>query len=412
MIRSYTCLYFRKFFEIDCWEFICAQEELATMRFIHTSDWHIGKTLNDFDLHDDQWETFLQIEHIAKQKNAEAIVIAGDLYDRSVPSEASIDLLNGMLAQLNLKDGFPLLAISGNHDSATRLGVGSKWFSERQFYLNTDFDNAFSPVQIGDAQFFLLPFFGIQQAKNYFEDESIRTVNDAMVRIVSEMQEKFDPDCAHVLVAHFFAAGGKRTKDVETLVEVGGLNPVALDMLAPFDYVALGHLHNSHALENNARIHYSGAPMKFSVSEEKQQKGVWVVDVAPHQDLAMKWVSLKPVRDIHCVTGSFEDLTAQNDKTKELIPWSHNDFYAFTITDTNHIPHLMDALRKHYPYTLSVQRAHSVALESELKAHKRLAQNPSELLSDFFKITMGKEMSAVQQKAADETLDAARKKEA
>lgn len=273
------------------------------MRFLHTSDWHVGKSLYGFDIADDQWKTFLQIEDIAKREKADAIVIAGDLYDRSVPSEASVRLLNRMMRTLNLSDGFPILAISGNHDSATRLGVGAEWFSDSAFFLNTKFDDAFDPIRIGDVQFFLLPYFGIQSAKNHFGDDRIVSVNDAMERIVEEMRSHFEDVCAHVLVAHFFAAGGKRTKDVETMVEVGGLNPVSLDVLSPFDYVALGHLHNVHALEKHPRIHYSGAPMKFSTSEADQEKGVWIVDVAPGKDVEMRWEPLTPCARHPCGHG-------------------------------------------------------------------------------------------------------------
>lgn len=260
------------------------------MRFLHTADWHIGKTLNGFSLLEDQQATFKQIEEIAEKNKVDAVVIAGDLYDRSVPSEVAVTTLNKMLQQLNLRDNLPLLAISGNHDSATRLSTGADWFALKSFYLSTDVASAFTPVTIGDTQFFLLPFFGIQEVRNYFNDDKIKNVNDAMKRIVDEMVRFFAPNKHHVLVAHFFAAGSKRTADSETLIEVGGLSAVATDTLSPFDYVALGHLHNCNAL-NEEKIKYSGSPMKFSVSEAKQEKGVWLVDTDPFN---VQWIPSNP----------------------------------------------------------------------------------------------------------------------
>ena len=172
------------------------------MRFLHTADWHVGKNLNGFDLLADQQAVFKQIEGIAKERQVDAVVIAGDLYDRSIPSEAAVRQLNGELVQLNLTDHFPVLAISGNHDSATRLGTGASWFAKEGLYLNTSLDDAFDPVTIGDTEFFLLPYFGIQAVRNHFGDDAIRDVNTAITRIVAAMQEHFTPGKHHVLVAH------------------------------------------------------------------------------------------------------------------------------------------------------------------------------------------------------------------
>ncbi|WP_242363416.1 exonuclease SbcCD subunit D [Limosilactobacillus antri] len=364
------------------------------MRFLHTADWHIGKTLNDFSLLEDQQAAFTQIERIAQQAQVDAIVVAGDLYDRSVPSEAAVTELNGMLRQLNLNDHFPVLAISGNHDSAVRLSTGTDWFARSSLYLNTTLAAAFTPVTIKDTQFFLLPFFGIQAVRNYFHDDHIKNVNDAMERIVAEMKKSFAAGKHQVLVAHFFAAGSQRTADSETLIEVGGLSAVSTAVLAPFDYVALGHLHNRKAL-NEERVKYSGSPLKFSVSEAHQEKGVWLVDTEP---FAVQWVPLQPVHDITLLKGSFRELVASA-KGKPA-----TDFYDIELTDRERIPDVLNKLRMVYPKIVSLHRTHQARQLALNRQKQRLAASPLDLLSDFYSQTTGSKLSSEQRRWAEEAL--------
>ncbi|KRM35930.1 exonuclease SbcCD subunit D [Limosilactobacillus pontis] len=365
------------------------------MRFLHTADWHVGKNLNGFDLLSDQQAVFKQIEGIAKERQVDAVVIAGDLYDRSIPSEAAVRQLNGELVQLNLTDHFPVLAISGNHDSATRLGTGASWFAKEGLYLNTSLDDAFDPVTIGDTEFFLLPYFGIQAVRNHFGDDAIRDVNTAITRIVAAMQEHFTPGKHHVLVAHFFAAGSQHTADSETLIEVGGLQAVATTTLAPFDYVALGHLHNRDALHDD-RVRYSGSPMKFSVSEANQEKGVWIIDTDP---FTAEWVPLAPVHDIHRLTGAFADLVADDDHPRD-------DFYDIELTDHERIPDVLNKLREHYPKIVSLHRTHAARQIDTNHARARRQQSPTDLLADFYQQTMGIDLTDTQLKWASDALSA------
>lgn len=365
------------------------------MRFLHTADWHVGKTLNGFSLLDDQAAVFKEIEAVAKKEQVDAVVVAGDLYDRSVPSEAAIRQLNQMLVRLNLSDRLPLLAISGNHDSATRLGRGAAWFSYRHLYLNTSLADAFTPVTIADTQFFLLPFFGIQEVRNYFADDKIRDVNTAMQRIVAAMQGKFDPHKHHVLVAHFFAAGSRHTAESETLVEVGGLSAVETGTLAPFDYVALGHLHNRNALQAD-RVKYSGSPMKFSVSEADQEKGVWIVDTAP---FAVKWVPLAPIHDIHRLKGRFADLLQEHGQ------YPRDDFYDIELTNRERIPDVMNKLRECYPRIVSLHRTHRTHNIQAGGSRQMRHRDPMDILAAFFEQTTGTPLSAGQRRLAAQVLE-------
>ena len=304
------------------------------MRFLHTADWHVGKKLNGFDLLAEQHDAFLKINQLAKDYKVDAVVVAGDLYDRSVPSEEAVEELNKDLIQMNLKEGWPLLAVSGNHDSASTMHTTVAQAIEE-------------PVTLGDTQFFLLPFFGLQEVRNCFGDPEIRDLKTAMARIVAKMEEEFDPDRAHVLVAHFFAAGSSHT-DSETQTEVGGLDAVPVDLMAPFDYVALGHLHNKNALQA-PRVKYAGSPLKFSASEVNLDKGVWIVDTQPFN---LQWVPLEPLHDLVKLTGSFDELAT----VEYASHYQEDDFFVIELTDMAPIPDLMNKLRHYYPKIIALSR--------------------------------------------------------
>lgn len=344
------------------------------MRFLHTADWHIGKKLHDFSLAEDQAAAFDQIERLAKDYQVDAVVIAGDLYDRGLASEQAVEQLNGMLKQLNLNDHLPLLAISGNHDSAARLATGSEWFETTDFYLHTTLASAFEPVTIMDTQFFLLPFFNLQAVRNYFEQD-VKTISQAMTLIVNQMKQLFDPDKKYVLVAHFFAAGSTHT-DSEIQVEVGGLDAVPTTLLKDFDYVALGHLHNPRAL-NEERMRYSGSPLKFSVSEANLQKGVWIVDTNPFK---LTWAPLQPKHDLIILEGSFDELTqgkiaAQYDQTE--------DYVAIRLTDTKLISDLMNRLRARYPKIVEIKRPNQQD-DASIATMTMASHDPLTLLDEFY----------------------------
>lgn len=312
------------------------------MKFLHTADWHIGRRLHGFDLSDEQQNAFDQIEQIAQQEQVDGIIIAGDLYDRRLPAETSVAMVDEMLQKLNLTDHLPIYAISGNHDSATRLATGTPWFKATNLYLHTDLSQAFKPVEVGDTQLFLCPYFEPFDAQQYFNDESLQHLDQSFARVVAEMKQQFDPAKKHVLVAHFFAAGSSTT-DSETNLTVGGLAAVPTDLLADFDYVALGHLHGKDALQlPTAR--YSGSPVKFSLSEASQKKGVWLVDT-DQTPVQLTFKAITPIHDVKQITGRFADLMATADDATV----NHEDYVGVTLTDRQPIPNVMARLRDVFP---------------------------------------------------------------
>jgi len=375
------------------------------MRFLHTADWHIGKKLHGYDLLTEQRDAYEQIKAIAIDEKVDAVVIAGDLYDRALPSEDAVSTLDTMLVDLNRKQHLPLLAISGNHDSAVRLSQGSEWFSSTDFYLKTRIADSIKPVVLGDAQFFLLPYFEPFAVRQYFEDDSIKTVVAGMERLVTAMQEQFAPDKKHVLIAHFFAAGSQHS-DSETLVQVGGLNAVPVDLLAPFDYVALGHLHRKEALQNEPVIKYSGSPLKFSTSEAEDTKGVWIVDT-DQTPVSVTFKPLKPLNDLIVLTDSFDHLM----DPEVSYPVKTDDFIAIELTDTTPIANVMQRLKTRFPRIIELQRVNQLDVTPETLNIEEVQRDPLTLLDDFFKTVTEHPLTTQQEDWAKQTLQQAMKEE-
>jgi len=375
------------------------------MRFLHTADWHIGKKLHGYDLLTEQRDAYEQIKAIALAEQVDAVVIAGDLYDRALPSEDAVSTLDAMLVDLNRQQQFPLLAISGNHDSAVRLSQGSEWFASTDFYLKTTIADGVKPVVLGDTQFFLLPYFEPFAVRQYFQDDSLKTVAAGMARLVTTMQEQFDPTKKHVLVAHFFAAGSQHS-DSETLVQVGGLNAVPVDLLAPFDYVALGHLHRKEALQNEPTIKYSGSPLKFSTSEAADTKGVWIVDT-DKTPVEVTFKPLKPLHDLVVLTDSFAHLMDPEVKYN-VTP---DDFIAVALTDTTPIANVMQRLKTRFPKIIELQRVNQLDVTPETLNIEEVQRDPLTLLGDFFGTVTDHALTEQQQEWAKTTLQQAMKEE-
>ncbi|TLQ16723.1 exonuclease SbcCD subunit D [Lentilactobacillus parafarraginis] len=373
------------------------------MRFLHTADWHIGRRLHGFDLTDEQEDAFSQIERIALAHQVDGVIIAGDLYDRGMPAESAVAQLNQMIQKLNLDDHLPIYAVSGNHDSAIRLATGTPWFKSTHFYLHTQLAQAFEPIELADTQLFLLPYFEPFDAQQYFEDDTIQHLDQAFVKVVAKMKTLFDPAKKHVLVAHFFVAGSAVT-DSETQLKVGGLAAVPEKLLHDFDYVALGHLHGKDALHaDHAR--YSGSPVKFSLSEANQKKGVFIVDTDPFN---LTFVPLTPLRDVKRLTESFA--TLMDDSFYGTI--KRDDFIGITLTDRQPIPNVLARLRAIYPNIISLDRLHGydsqVFAGGESGAQIR-QKNPMDLLSGFYQQIAKDELTTQQRKWAQAALKIARK---
>lgn len=314
------------------------------MKFLHTSDWHVGRTLNGWSLLEEQEWAFEQIVKLAIAEKVDGVVIAGDLYDRAVPPTNAIKLFNKILYQLVLEHGIPVYAISGNHDGAERIRFGREFFEPLGLHLATRLEEAFIPIELEDTQIFLLPFIDPIDARIYYKDDEekdIQGIGDALKYIIEDIKAHFNPKKAHVLVTHFAVSkkedqeGQELRKQMlsETSNKVGGLNTISSNMFKDFDYVALGHIHTRFASPSEY-IKYSGSPVTFNVKEAKrnEKKGVYVVEVKTTGQINQTFHTLEVKKPIIVLKESFETLLSKDYYQSQPC---HEAWFAFEIHISN-----------------------------------------------------------------------------
>lgn len=293
------------------------------MKLLHTADWHIGRTLNGFRLYEEQVHAYEQIVALAKKEQVDGIVIAGDLYDRSIPPLEAVELLNQMIERLVCEEQFPVYAISGNHDSAKRLSFGQTFYSMADFHLGTSLKQSISPIETQEAQVYLLPFVDPSEIRIFCQQElaetpdvvqTYKTITQGITRLISEMKKTMDPSKKQILITHF--AVTKTVEDQtltnlrisETTSTVGGLATLPSHLFADFDYVALGHIH-THLASPEENIVYSGSPIHFHSQEaqREKQKGVYLVTL-DEQGVTKTFHPLTVKKPIVTLAASFETL--------------------------------------------------------------------------------------------------------
>ena len=277
------------------------------MKFIHLSDLHIGKRVNEISMLDDQACTLIQIIRIIEEEKPDAVVIAGDIYDKSVPPAEAVTLFDEFLCRLAKRD-LPVLIISGNHDSPERLAFGGRLMEGAGIHLSPVYDGKVEPVtlsdQYGDVRFWLLPFVKPIHVKRYFPDAGIESYTDAVRTAIEHMGADFTS--RNVLVTHQFVTGAATCKSEE--ISVGGTDNVDASVFDGFDYVALGHIHGPQNI-GSSRVRYCGTPLKYSFSEAGHYKSVTVVELGEKGDLRLHTVPLTPRHDLREIRGTFAELT-------------------------------------------------------------------------------------------------------
>ncbi|MCI9214201.1 MAG: exonuclease SbcCD subunit D [Oscillospiraceae bacterium] len=370
------------------------------MKLIHLSDLHLGKRVNDFPMLEDQAYILDRVLEIAGEERPDAVLIAGDVYDKTVPSAEAVALLDGFLVKLADRS-LPVLLISGNHDSPERLAFANRLMEGRGVYIAPVYHGEVSPVTLeddrGPVDFWLLPFLKPAHIRRFFPEEGVESFTDAMACAIRHMP--LDPARRNVLVTHQFVTGAARCESEE--VSVGGADNVDASVFAPFDYVALGHLHGPQNV-GGERIRYCGTPLKYSFSEAGHQKSVTIVELGEKGSLEVRAVPLLPQRDMVELRGSFAQL-----KSPEFYGQVDRDAYVRVIlTDENDIYDAMGQLRPVYPNLMALDydnlRTRSGAVVLEEADVKR---DPLELFADFYQQQNHQPMSEEQRRYLTELLE-------
>lgn len=357
------------------------------MKFIHTADWHLGKLVQGVHMTEDQRFVLDQLVKAIEQERPDALVIAGDLYDRAVPPTEAVRLLDDLLAKIVLDMKVPVIAVAGNHDSPGRLDFGSRALKSNGLHIAGPIRPEFDPVvlsdEAGEVHFHLVPYTDPSMVRHVFEDPDIKTHDDAMKAMTGRITAEMNPSARHVFVGHAFVTPrGEQednTSDSERPLAIGGAEHVSAQHFQPFHYTALGHLHKAHYVLNET-IRYSGSPLKYSISEEHHQKGFHVVELAADGSVTVDKRLFTAKRDMRSVEGTIA----------EIMEHERSDDYVFvTLLDETPVLYPMEKVRSVYPNAMHVQRKTFVKEAGESTIGNRRKMDPMQLFNAFYEEVKG-----------------------
>lgn len=376
-------------------------ERMKEVKLFHTADWHLGKLVQGVYMTEDQAYVLEQFIEDVKQEQPDAVIIAGDLYDRAIPPTEAVELLNDILERLVLELHVPVLAIAGNHDSPDRIDFAVKLMERNGLYLCGQLRYPIEPIVLhddaGEVHFYLIPYADPSIVRHVLGQEHIRSHQDAMEAIVAHIVENWDASARHVLIAHAFVTpygeAKQNTSDSERPLSIGGAEYVSAELLKAFDYVALGHLHQAHHV-GIEHVRYAGSPLKYSISEEKHHKGYLVVELGS-EGVEVRKTDLTARRDMRRVVGTIADI--------ERHP-RNEDYVYVTLTDENPVLFPMEKIRAVYPNAMHVERiagqSKAAGEEAEQPAAAIIKQElkPLELFRAFYQEVRGAELSSDKEK--------------
>lgn len=401
------------------------------MKFLHISDLHIGKRINEFSMLEDQKYILDKIITIAEREQAEGVLLAGDIYDKTVPSAEAVQVFDRFLTGL-AKRKIKVFAVSGNHDSPERIAFGAELMKGKGVYLSPVYDGRVAKVALEDTYgklyVHLLPFVKpatvrhglevqqtLQQERSNGAEPSLQrersngtepsvppeggsaaepsklpeSYNEAVRAVVERME--VDADQRNILVAHQFVTGASRCESEETAV--GGLDNVDADLFDAFDYVALGHIHSPQHVGRDT-LRYCGTPLKYSFSEAEQEKSVTVVELREKGEVELRQIPLTPLRDMRRIRGTYMEVMDRNFYQGT----NREDYVQITLTDEEDVPDGLQRLRKVYPNLMRLvydnartRQSREVGAAEELERKSEL-----ELFSDFYVLQNNQTMSAKQ----------------
>ena len=363
------------------------------MKLIHLSDLHLGKRLNEFSLGEDQEYILNQILQIVEAEQPDAVVIAGDVYDKAIPSVEAVSLFDEFLVRLAGLH-IHIFVISGNHDSPERIAFGSRLLEETGIHLSPVYGGSVESVTLEDAfgpvDFYLLPFVKPIHVRRFFPEDPTDTYTQALSTAVGHMN--LDEHRRNVLVTHQFVTGASRSDSEE--ISVGGADNVDSAVFDAFDYVALGHIHSPQHC-GSEKIRYCGTPLKYSFSEAKDTKSVTVAELKEKGNLVIRTVPLKPLRELVELRGTFEELT--NRHFYENTTWTR-DYVHLTLTDEEDIPDAVGKLRLVYRnlMKLDYDNARTRSNAEITGAQAQDTRSPLELFASFYELQNNRPMTAEQ----------------
>ncbi len=362
------------------------------MKFFHLSDLHIGKRYSEFSLLDDQRHILDRIIDYAAEEQPDAVLIAGDIYDKTVPSAEAVRLFDDFLYRLSALCAH-VFVIAGNHDSPERLAFAARTLDRAGIHISPVWDGRVMPVTLadeyGEIDVFMLPYIKPAHAAHIFPDVQISSYTDMMAAAIAAMA--LNPSRRSVLVTHQYVTGAERCESEE--LSVGGADNVDASVFDPFDYVALGHIHGPQQIARPT-LRYCGTPLKYSFSEANHKKSVTVAVLRARGDAEVRTLPLEPLRDMRKLRGAFAELTTRENRPDTLC----EDYIHITLTDEDEIPDAISRLREIYPNIMRLDYDNSRTRAERLAdiAAQVGGKTPLELFAELFERQNGRPMSDAQ----------------
>ena len=364
------------------------------MKFFHLSDLHLGKRINEFSMLEDQWDILQKIVVLAKANKPDAVLIAGDVYDKSMPIVEAVQLLDRFLVWLNELE-ITVFIVSGNHDNAERVAFGAELMKNSNIHIVQSYNGKIAPVILsdrhGDINIWMLPYLKPALVRRRFPDREIVTCSDAVFAALSNVN--FDASTRNVLVAHQFVTGAITSESEE--ISVGGSENVDDSVFDGFDYVALGHIHRPQKIGRET-LRYCGTPLKYSFSEASHTKSVTVVDMAGKGDITITELPLAPLREMREIRGTYNEVVNRNNYRGT----NTDDYVRILLTDEHDEPDAMAKLRNIYPNLMRLEydnRRTRAAFSFENVASTE-KKTPSQLFGELFEMQNGEPMNEEQSK--------------
>lgn len=363
------------------------------MKIMHLSDLHIGKRVNEYSMLQDQDYILKEILNIIDNEKVETVIIAGDVYDKSVPSAEAVELFDEFLYDLSSRN-LNVLIISGNHDSPERIAFGGRLISKSKIYLSPVYNGKVKPITLNDdygkVNFYLLPFIKPANVRRFFPEENIENYIDAVKVAIDNMNVDFSE--RNILVTHQFVTGAELSESED--ISVGGTDNVSREVFDGFDYVALGHIHREQTVGAD-NIRYCGTPLKYSFSEANHIKSVTILDFNDKGNIQYKKVELKPFRDMREIRGTYDELTLKSNYENTCT----DDYLHITLTDEDDIPNVISKLRVIYPNIMKLDydnlRTRSVGTVDVTDDIER--KSPLELFAELYKKQNNQDMNDEQE---------------
>ena len=372
------------------------------MKLFHLSDLHIGKRVNEFSMIEDQKYILKRILDLAEEEKPDGIILAGDIYDKQIPSAEAVQVFDEFITRLAGR-AIPVFIISGNHDSAERLAFGGRLLNSRGIYLSPVYDGSVTKIplkdQYGTVWIHLLPFIRPSTVRHVFENEAdlVTDVQTAAETVIRHME--IDLKDRNILVAHQFVTGASRCESVD--VQVGGLDNIDAAVFTPFDYTALGHIHSPQNVGTD-RVRYCGTPLKYSFSEVDQEKSITVVELEKKGTVRTSLLPLKPLRDMRKLRGTYLELTDRSfyrDMNRE-------DYIQVTLTDEDDVPDGLQKLRVIYPNIMQLlydnQRTKTTQEVDAAQAVEKKTE--IELFYEFYELQNNQPMTKQQKDFAEQLI--------